>query len=153
MISLTVMSGAVTDQKTLTRFTKLKLWLQLLIAKWLHFNRVTYDYVFPQGARDGSQVRPCDLMSHYVLQRDWHCKQVHVPDGENLITRAERVNFVEQVAKQHQSKVFGFGMVFHPTHYRSSEDDPMKKVFEGEMPGFLFEEIKKVIPSVPTKSK
>lgn len=144
MISLTLMSGAVTAQKTLTRFTKLKLQLQLLVAGWLHFNRVPYHYVFPQGARDGSQVRPCDLMSHYVLMLDPHCTQVHVPDGENLTTRAERVAFVEQVAEQHRSKVFGFGMVFHPTHYRGSEDDPMKEVFEGEMPGFLFEEIKKV---------
>lgn len=146
MIALTVMTGAVTKKGKLTFFTKVKLRLLLRLAKWLSVNRIQYRYVFPQGAQPGTWVRPCDLMSHYVLIRDPRCVQVHVPHGENLISRADRVNFVEQVVRDYQVKVFGFGMMFHPAHYRGVEDDPMRDIFDSDVPGELSEGSANVVP-------
>ncbi len=152
MIALTIMSGAVTKKRKLTFLTKVKLRLSLRLAKWLHFNQVPYWFVFPQGARDHEPVRPCDIMSRYVLMHDPYCTQVHVPCGENLLTRADRVAFVEQITQKHKAKVFGFGMIFHPDHYRGLEDDPMKEIFDSEMPGFLYEQHENVVPfKRPTK--
>lgn len=142
MIALTIMSGAVTKKKKLTFLTKVKLRLSLRLAQWFHFNRVPYWFVFPQGAREHESVRPCDIMSRYVLMHDPYCMKVHVPDFDNLLTRAERVAFVELVAKKHKAKVFGLGMIFRPTHYRGLEDDPMKEIFDSEMPGFMYEDMK-----------
>ena len=147
MIALTVMTGAVTAAGELTWFTNVKLQMVLQLGDWLHANHVPYRYVFPQGAQPGlKKVRPCDLMSHYVLARDPYCAQVHVPDGVDLIEREERVAFVEQVLKEHKAKVFGFGMMFHPAHYRGLEDDPMKDILGGEMPGALFEGSQNILP-------
>lgn len=142
MIALTVMTGAVKKDGELTWFTKVKLQLPLLLGNWLHSNHIQYRYVFPQGSQNGVRLRPCDRMSQYVLARDPYTVQVHVPDV-NLLTREERVAFVEQVVKKHKAKVFGFGMMFHPAHYRGLEDDPMKDMFQGDMP---------VIPSEPTNN-
>lgn len=146
MIALTVMTGAVTKKEELTLFTKEKLRSQMWIANWLHFNRFPYCYVFPQGAQAGEGQRPCDLMSTYVLKRDPYCTQVYVPHGENLLTRQERVDYVEQLRSEKMLKVFGFGMIFRPSHYRGLEDDPMKDFFNGDMPIFPFENQDKVLP-------
>jgi hypothetical protein len=129
------MTGAVNAKQELTLFTKFKLQLQLLVACWLHLWRAQYRYVFPQGARPGESVRPCDCMSHYVLMRDPFCAQVHVPDAkENLLSREDRVTFVEDIAKKHKVKIFGIGMMFHPAHFRGAEDDPMKDIFNFDGP-------------------
>lgn len=121
MISLTVMTGKVTGG-SLTLGTLFKLWLMLVVAKWLRHNHVSYRYIFPQGANKGP--RPCDLMSRYVMQRDPKCWQVHVPEsGVELVSRAERVAFVEQVAKREGSRIFGLGMLFHPSHFQVIEED------------------------------
>jgi len=153
MIALTIMTGAITRKEKLTLLTMIKLRLSLRIAQWLHFNRVPYWFVFPQGAREHESVRPCDLMSQYVLMRDPYCMQVYVPDFDNLLTRADRVAFVEHIANKHKAKVFGLGMIFHPAHYRGLEDDPMKEIFDAEMPGFMYEQPhENVIPlKRPTK--
>lgn len=146
MIALTVMTGSLTKKGKLTLFTKVKLLSQMWFAKWLHFNRTPYCYVFPQGAQPGKYVRPCDVMSMYVLRRDPYCTQVYVPHGENLLTRQERVDFVEQVVQQKKVKVFGVGMMFHPSHYRGLEDDPMKDIFEGDIPIIPSESKDNVVP-------
>ena len=82
-------------------------------------------------------------MSHYVMQYDPLCRQVHVPDsGVELINRAERVAFVEQVAKKQQSIIFGFGMLFHPSHFRVIDKDDV-----AEATGLELEQSKgRVIP-------
>ena len=146
MIALTVMTGAVNAKSKLTLFTKFKLRLVLVCAAWLRFNRVPYRFVFPQGARRGDLVRPCDEMSRYVLQRDKNSALADVPHRENLTSREERVAYVEQIVREHQVKVFGFGMIFHPAHYRGPEDDPMQDAFNAEMPERLVEGIQNVIP-------
>lgn len=147
MIALTVMTGALTKKGKLTLFTKVKLWSQMWIAKWLHFNRNPYCYVFPQGAEPGQWVRPCDAMSVHVLMRDPYCTQVYVPDkNENLLSRDDRVAFVEDVAKKHDAKVFGFGMIFRPAHYRGLEDDPMKDIFQGDIPVLPSDHKTNVVP-------
>lgn len=152
MIALTVLTGAVTFEGELTFLTKVKLCLQLCVAKRLRARGIEYRFVFPQGARDHEHVRPCDVMSKYVLIRDAYCLQAHVPCGDNLLTRSDRVAFVEQIAQKYQSKVFGFGMLFHPAHFRGLTDDPMQEVGSGEQPGYLFEEYREVIPfKKPTK--
>lgn len=135
MIALTVMAGSLNKKGKLTLLTKLKLWSLVQVGRWLHFNRVSYRYVFPQGAEPGQWVRPCDAMSMYVLLRDPYSAQVHVPDrGVNLLTREERIGYVDQIVSQYKVKVFGVGVMFHPAHYRGLEDDPMKDIFNGDMP-------------------
>jgi hypothetical protein len=134
MLVLTIVTGAVTRAGELTPFTRVKLQQLLLLGNWFHSNGVAYRYVFPQGGKEGDMVRPCDLMSQYVLREDPWCLQVHVPHGVDLLTRQERVAFVEQIARQYQAKIFGLGMIFHPAHYRGFGGDPMKEVFEADIP-------------------
>lgn len=121
MIALTVMTGRV-DGGSLTSGTIFKLWLMLRVAKWLRQQGVSYRYIFPQGAKKGP--RPCDLMSRYMMKHDPECWQVHVPAaGVELVKRVDRVAFVEQVVKREGSRIFGFGMIFHPNHFRVIRED------------------------------
>lgn len=111
MIIITLVTGKVTASGKLGLGTRFKLRLAMLIARNLHASKVPYLYVFPQGdARTfKGGLRPCDIMSTWVLQRDPYCITVSVPELQyNLLTREERVAYVHEVAEARNAAILGF---------------------------------------------
>jgi hypothetical protein len=107
MIIIRVLGGSLNKSGGLTGLTIFKLWMVLLHGKMLHEKGVSYEYVFPQGRHASHQKqRPCDVMSHWVLKRDPYCFKVNVPaSGEDLVTRQERLDYVESVAVKRRAQV------------------------------------------------
>lgn len=121
MIIITVVTGKVTTSGRVSLGTWLKLRLALFVANILYTSKVPYLYVFPQGdpRTFKSGLRPCDVMSTWVLMNDPHCITASVPDLQyNLLSRADRVAYVHEVAEARNASILGFVTMFGLKQHR-----------------------------------
>jgi len=129
MIIIRVLSGRINKSGKLTLGTLFKLQLARFLGSRVHDQDVQYQYVFPQGREkpDSGGQRPCDLMSQWMLKNDAHCWQAAVPSTEyDLVTRAEKMKFVQTSAKARSAQVLRFRDFFSIRKLEKDFDDLME---------------------------